>query len=61
VITDINSWIKTEAIRLRKKYKLKLPDSIVMATSLYHELPIVTSDKDFNKAEELQVIYYQKE
>jgi predicted nucleic acid-binding protein len=40
---------------------LKLPDSIVMATSLYHDLPLVTSDKEFNKVEELQVIYYEKE
>jgi len=61
VITDINPSIKKDAIRLRKQYKLKLPDSIVMATSIYHDLPLVTSDKDFNKVEELQIVYYEKE
>jgi len=60
IITDMNTEIKSEAIRLRKKYKLKLPDSIVMASAIYHQLPLVTSDKDFSKIEELQVIYYQK-
>jgi predicted nucleic acid-binding protein len=60
IVTDINPVIKKEAIRLRKRYRLKLPDSIVMATSLYHDLPLVTSDKEFNKIEELQVIYYEK-
>ena len=61
VISDINPSIKKDAIRLRKQYKLKLPDSIVMATSIYHDLPLVTSDKDFNKVEELQIVYYEKE
>ena len=61
IITDINPSIKKDAIRLRKQYKLKLPDSIVMATSLYHDLPLVIADKDFNKVEELEVIYYEKE
>jgi predicted nucleic acid-binding protein len=60
IVTDINPVIKKEAIRLRKRYRLKLPDSIVMATSLYHDLPLVTSDKEFNKIEELQEIYYEK-
>ena len=60
VITDMTPEIKTEAIRLRKKYRLKLPDSIVMASAIYHELPLVTSDKDFSKVEELRVIYYEK-
>jgi predicted nucleic acid-binding protein len=61
IVTDINPVIKKETIRLRKRYRLKLPDSIVMATSLYHDLPLVTSDREFNKVEELQVIYYEKE
>ena len=61
IVTDINPAIKKETIRLRKHYRLKLPDSIVMATSLYHDLPLVTSDREFNKVEELQVIYYEKE
>ena len=60
-ILDMNPAIKKEVIRLRRNHKIKLPDSIIMASSLYLDLPILTSDTDFNKVEELEVIYYEKE
>jgi predicted nucleic acid-binding protein len=60
IIVDINSSIKKEVIKLRRNYKIKLPDSIIMASSLYLDLPILTSDTDFNKVLELEVIQYEK-
>ena len=60
VIIDVNLSIKTETIRLRKKYKLKLPDSIIMASALHLDLPIITSDKGFKKVSELETVYYEK-
>ena len=60
VIVDINNAIKKIAINLRKAHKLKLPDSIIMATALHFDMPLVTSDDDFNKVEELETIYYEK-
>jgi len=60
VIIDINAVIKNFTIMLRQKYNIKLPDSIVMATSLYLNAPIITADKGFNKVEELDLLYYER-
>ncbi len=46
-IIELNGGIKERAIQLRRKYRLKLPDSIVAATSLYFQLPLITADRDF--------------
>lgn len=60
VIIDINNRIKSEAIRLRRKYAIKLPDCIVAATALYLDMPLITSDKGFKKLEELNLMLYEK-
>jgi predicted nucleic acid-binding protein len=60
VIIDINTEIKLKVIDIRKKYKIKIPDSIVIATSLYLDLPLVTADSDFRKVEELNLIFYER-
>ena len=59
-IIDINNQIKTEVIRLRRNYSLKLPDSIVAATSLFLDIPLFTSDIDFKRMEELNLMLYEK-
>jgi len=59
-IININKSIKEEVIRLRKFYKVKLPDIIIMASSIYMDLPIITSDKGFKRVEEeLSLIFYE--
>ncbi len=58
VIIDINPSIKKEVIKLRKKHKIKLADAIIMGSSFYMDLPILTSDDGFNKVDKLEVIYY---
>lgn len=60
VIIDINNRIKQEVIKLRKDYSIKLPDCIVAATAIYTDLPLLTSDKGFNKIEELNLMLYEK-
>ncbi len=55
---DLNDDIKHTAIYLRKKYKNKLPDSIIMATACYLDLPLVTSDMGFKKVLELKLLIY---
>ncbi|WP_242204441.1 type II toxin-antitoxin system VapC family toxin [Aestuariivivens insulae] len=55
----INNAIKQETIRVRKTYKTKLPDSIIIATALYLDLPLITADIDFKKVEELTLLYYE--
>ena len=56
IVIDINEEIKKEVIQLRKSTKLKLPDTIVLATARYLSLPLITSDLDFKENEEV-IIY----
>ena len=44
-IMTINSAVKQETIRIRKTYNTKLPDSIIIATALYLDFPLITSDE----------------
>ncbi|WP_350108276.1 PIN domain-containing protein [Fulvivirga sp.] len=60
VIVDINSAIKSSIINLRKSYRLKLSDSIIIASALHFDLPLITSDNFFNEVEELETVYFEK-
>lgn len=55
----INSAVKQETIRIRKTYNTKLPDSIIIATALYLDLPLITSDIEFKKVNELALVLYE--
>ncbi len=55
----INSEVKQETIRIRKAYNIKLPDCIIIATALYLDLPLITSDVEFKKVDELTLIHYE--
>ena len=59
VIVDINEEIKRHTIQLKQSYKIKLPDSIIAATSLFLEIPLLTADKEFNKIAELNLAIYE--
>jgi len=60
LIVDINQLIKETTVEIRKKYSLKLPDCIIIATSLYLKIPIISADKEFSKAENADLVLYQK-
>ena len=54
LIVDINKEIKDYTIDLRKRYKLKLPDTIVAATAIYLKAYLITNDKEFLRVEEVK-------
>ena len=56
----LDESIKEQAILLRRTYSLKLPDSIIAATAVSLDLPLVKSDKQFKKIKELQIDFYEK-
>jgi len=58
IIIDINNSIKQYTIELRRKYSIKLPDAIIAATTEYINLPLLTSDNDFKKINEINTIFY---
>lgn len=52
-IYELNEKIKSLTIDLRSKYRLKLPDSIVVATAVYLDKPLITSDKKLLKIDKI--------
>jgi predicted nucleic acid-binding protein len=59
-VIDITPGIKETAITIRRNYSLKLPDSIILATSLWLNMPLITADKDFIKVEIADLIFFKK-
>ena len=60
IILDINQLIKERTVELRRKYSLRLPDSIVIATALYLNVPIISAYKELAKVRESDLVLYQK-
>ena len=58
-VITLNNSIKKETIRVRKSYNTKLPDNIIIASALYLDLPLITSDVEFKKVDELILIQYE--
>lgn len=46
---DLENNTIDNIIHLRKKYKLKLPDSIIAASAITYNANLITADKDFEK------------
>jgi predicted nucleic acid-binding protein len=56
VIVDFNNEIKQTAIELKQKHKIKLPDAIIAATSIFFNFPLFTADKYFSKIPQLDCV-----
>ena len=55
-IVNIENEIKEISIKIRKKYNLKLPDSIICASAISKESILISNDIELKKIEELKVI-----
>lgn len=58
-VIDITTAIKEYTISIRQKYSVKLPDCIIMATSLWLNMPLITADHDFKKIDIADLIYFK--
>ncbi len=57
ITLEINNTVAEEAIRIRKKYRLKLPDAVICATSIIHDKILVSrNEKDFIRVNELKFL-----
>lgn len=41
----IDKFVASEAIKLRNKHKIKLPDAIILATAIVQDLTLITRDE----------------
>lgn len=56
-VIPLSENIVEETIKLRKQYKVKLPDAIIAATALQHNLTIITQNiKDFRNIPNISII-----
>ena len=55
-IINLDNEVKKQAISIRKKTKVKLPDAIIAASSLALKLPLFTADKGFRKIPGLNIV-----
>ena len=60
LIVDMSSPIKRKAVAIRKSTGMKLPDSIIAASSIHLGIPLLTADSGFSKVKSLDYLYYQK-
>lgn len=56
LVVELLAEVKSLAILLKQKNKLKLPDAIIATSSLYLEMPLLTFDSDFQKIHNLNLI-----
>jgi len=59
-VIDITPEIKEYTISLRQSYAIKLPDCIIMATSLWLNMPLITADQDFKKIDIADLIFFKR-
>jgi len=55
-VIGLNPEVKDLAITLRQKQRVKVPDAIIAATSLFLGVPLVTSDTDFRNIKGIDII-----
>lgn len=60
IIVNIDDAIKEQTIETKKAFQLKLPDSIISATAIVLNIPFITSDKQFRKITNLNLLLYDK-
>lgn len=59
-VIDFNAEIKYKTILLKQRYKIKLPDAVIAATAIIHDLPFITADSDFKSITELNLILLER-
>jgi predicted nucleic acid-binding protein len=58
-IISLTKPVKELAIELKQKYKIKLPDSVISASALHLDIPLLTLDHGFEKIRSLNLMVIQ--
>lgn len=60
-LIPLNDTIKEAYVYIRRHYPLKLADSIIAASAISLNIPLITADKKIRIIDELEVLFYEKE
>jgi predicted nucleic acid-binding protein len=55
-IIGISGAVKEEAVRIRRTFRLKLPDAIIAATSVVLGATLLSNDRDFGRLTGISVV-----
>ena len=55
-ILNISEEVKNQAIKIRKGYGVKLPDSIICAVSIVNNATLISNDEQLSKIQDLTVL-----
>jgi predicted nucleic acid-binding protein len=55
-VFNFSDDIKRQTIQLKQKHSIKLPDAIIASTAIIFQIPLITSDKGFQKIKEMDLI-----
>lgn len=55
-ILPLSPDVVAQCVKIRRSRKVKIPDAIIAATAIVHNLTLITSDNDFNSIEGLNII-----
>jgi predicted nucleic acid-binding protein len=55
-VVDINVEIAKEGAKIRGKYKIKLPDALILSTCKLYDCSLVTRDESLKKIKEIEVV-----
>jgi hypothetical protein len=57
LIIELEHSVKLKTADIRKQHKIKLPDAIIAATALVHDLNLITrNSKDFENIQNLSIV-----
>jgi len=56
-VISLNDTIRDEAISIRRRTKIKLPDAIVAATAKFCGLTLASADAHMKRVEDIDLIY----
>jgi len=55
-VIELLPSIKEIAIELKQKQKIKLPDAVIAATSIYLQIPLLTADKNLRNIPDTDIL-----
>jgi predicted nucleic acid-binding protein len=56
-VIGVNKSIIEETIRIRKQYRVKLPDAMIAATAITNDMTLISdNDKDFKRVSQLKYL-----
>jgi len=57
-VEENNTDLIETIVRVRKQYRLKLPDAIIAAMAIYQNADLVTADHGFHAVSELSIVQF---